>query len=82
MKKIGMLLIILSSFIIFGKNNFKFDENRIKKVFIEYELINSKSEENIYLHFCDRNNEIRIEISNYKKGGTETGEKRDLKMFQ
>lgn len=71
MKKIiFFILVILSSFSL-GNNNFKFDENRIKKVFSQHELVNSRSGDNIYLHFSDRENDMRIEFSTYKTGDTE-----------
>jgi len=71
MKKLIFLILVLLSTFSFGSKDFKFDENRIMKVFSEYELVNSRSGDNVYLHFLDRENEIKVEISTYRRGDTE-----------
>ncbi|MGF6907741.1 hypothetical protein [Fusobacterium sp. PH5-44] len=66
-KYLLIMLVTIFSVSIFPKDNYIFDEVRIKKVFNEYELIESKYAENIWLDLIDRENDIRIQISNYAK---------------
>ena len=70
MKKIVLVLMIVLSSIIFSKDNYIFNENRIRQVFSEYELVDHESKPQIWYKYIDRENDIRIQLSNYKKGDT------------
>ncbi|MHD0313854.1 hypothetical protein [Fusobacterium varium] len=59
------------------KDNYIFNAERIKKVFSEWDFVNEKKSENHYMRFINRENDVTIDISNYKKGDTpETAERR------
>lgn len=75
MKKIMLLLFLIFSILGFSKDNYIFDENRIKQVFSEYELVEEEKSPQIWLDLCNREKDIRIQISNYKKGDSKEAAK-------
>ena len=83
MKKIiTIILFLIIQIISYSfEDNYIFNAKRIKKVFSEWELIKEEKKENHYLQFINRENDVTIDISNYKKGDTpETAEKRFHKI--
>ena len=69
------LIIQISSYSF--EDNYVFNAERIKKVFSEWDFVNEKKSENHYMRFINREKDITIDISNYKKGDTpETAERR------
>ena len=76
MKKITSILILFASLFSLSKDNYIFDENRIRTVFSEYELIDYESAPQIWLDLVDRENDIRIQISNYRNGDSEEASKK------
>lgn len=62
------MMIFILRLITFSAEHYIFDENRIKQVFSEYELLEQKNSPEVWLNFLDRENEVRIQISNYRKG--------------
>ena len=69
------LIIQISSYSF--EDNYVFNAERIKKVFSEWDFVNEKKSENHYMRFINRENDVTIDISNYKKGDTpETAERR------
>ena len=79
MKKIIsiVLFLIIQIFSYSFEDNYIFNAERIKKVFSEWDFVNEKKSENHYMRFINRENDVTIDISNYKKGDTpETAERR------
>jgi|GEM_PF-1527534 len=70
MKRLLIITFLIISIFSFSKDNYIFDEDRIMKVFSEYELIDSSSDGNIWLYFVDRETDTRIQISNDITGDT------------
>ena len=70
MKKIISILILAISVFSFSKDNYIFDENRIRQVFSEYEILDYEKSPQVWLDILDRKNDLRIQISNYAKGDT------------
>ncbi|MDU1911586.1 hypothetical protein [Fusobacterium sp.] len=59
------------------KDNYIFNAERIKKVFSEWEFVDEEKKENYYMRFINREKDVTIDISNYKKGdNSETAERR------
>lgn len=50
------------------KDNYTFNAERIKKVFSEWEFVDEEKKENHYMRFINREKDVTIDISNYKKG--------------
>ena len=69
-RKISFLISFVFSMFAISQNRYIFDENRIRQVFSEYELIDFHNNDNIFLHLLDRENDIGIQISSYRKGDT------------
>ena len=83
MKKIISIILFLTFQIaIYSfEDNYTFNAERIKKVFSEWELIKEEKKENHYLQFINRENDVTIDISNYKKGDNpEVAEKKFHKI--
>ncbi|AVQ32044.1 hypothetical protein [Fusobacterium varium] len=79
MKKIIsiVLFLIIQIFSYSFENNYVFNAERIKKVFSEWDFVDEEKKENHYMRFINRENDVTIDISNYKKGDTpETAERR------
>ena len=69
------LIIQISSYSF--EDNYVFNAERIKKVFSEWDFVDEEKKENHYMRFINREKDITIDISNYKKGDTpETAERR------
>ena len=69
------LIIQISSYSF--EDNYVFNAERIKKVFSEWDFVDEEKKENHYMRFINRENDVTIDISNYKKGDTpETAERR------
>ena len=59
------------------EKNYIFNAERIKKVFSEWEFVDEEKKENHYMRFINRERDVTIDISNYKKGDNpETAERR------
>ncbi|CAK7038228.1 hypothetical protein [Fusobacterium varium] len=79
MKKIIsiVLFLIIQIFSYSFENNYVFNAERIKKVFSEWDFVDEEKKENHYMRLINRENDVTIDISNYKKGDTpETAERR------
>ena len=79
MKKIIsiVLFLIIQIFSYSFENNYVFNAERIKKVFSEWDFVDEEKKENHYMRFVNREKDVTIDISNYKKGDTpETAERR------
>ena len=67
-------MVLFLSISSFSKDNYIFDSNRIKTVFSQYEILTersrSKGDRNEFLDILDRENDIRIQISDYYEGDT------------
>ena len=69
------LIIQISSYSF--EDNYVFNAERIKKVFSEWDFVDEEKKENHYMRLINRENDVTIDISNYKKGDTpETAERR------
>ena len=64
---LGVIFLIISLFS-FAKDNYIFDENRIRQVFSEYELLEYQNSPYIRLDLLDRERDTRIQISSYATG--------------
>ena len=63
------------------EDNYVFNAERIKKVFSEWDFVDEEKKENHYMRFVNREKDVTIDISNYKKGDNpEIAEKRFYKI--
>ncbi len=79
MKKIiSIILFLIIQIISYSfEDNYIFNAERIKKVFSEWEFVDEEKKENHYMRFINREKDVTIDISNYKKGdNSETAERR------
>jgi hypothetical protein len=69
MRKIRILFFtsIIFSISLFSRDTYIFDENRIRQVFSEYELIDYESSPQVWLSLLNRESDLSIQISNYSK---------------
>lgn len=84
MKKIitTILFLIIQIISYSFEDNYIFNAERIKRVFSEWELVDEEKKENHYMQFINREKDITIDISTYKKGDNpEIAEKRFLKIL-
>ena len=73
------LIIQISSYSF--EDNYVFNAERIKKVFSEWDFVDEEKKENHYMKFINREKDVTIDISNYKKGDNpEIAEKRFYKI--
>ncbi len=68
MKKFIFIIMISISLISLAKDDYTLNVNRINKVFSQWELLTNRKTKNSYIDLVDRENEIRIQISDYAKG--------------
>lgn len=70
MKKIiSIILFLIIQVISYSfEDNYIFNAERIKKVFSEWEFVDEEKKENHYMRFINREKDVTIDISNYKKG--------------
>ena len=70
MKKIiSIILFLVFQMISYSfEDNYIFNAERIKKVFSEWEFVDEEKKENHYMRFINREKDVTIDISNYKKG--------------
>ncbi|RHG36419.1 hypothetical protein DW261_06090 [Fusobacterium varium] len=83
MKKIIsiVLFLIIQIFSYSFEDKYVFNAERIKKVFSEWEVVKEEKKESYYISFINRENDVTIDISNYKKGdNSESAEKRFHKL--
>ncbi|MDU1911585.1 hypothetical protein [Fusobacterium sp.] len=83
MKKIiTIILLLIIQIVSYSfEDNYIFNAERIKKVFSEWELVDEEKKENYYMRFINREDDVTIDISNYKKGdNSETAERRFHKI--
>ena len=79
MKKIvSIILFLIIQIISYSfEDNYIFNAERIKKVFSEWDFADEEKKENHYMRFINREKDVTIDISNYKKGdNSETAERR------
>ena len=79
MKKIiTIILLLIIQIVSYSfEDNYIFNAERIKKVFSEWEFVDEEKKENYYMRFINREKDVTIDISNYKKGdNSETAERR------
>ena len=83
MKKIIsiVLFLIIQIFSYSFEDKYVFNAERIKKVFSEWDFVDEEKKENHYMKFINREKDVTIDISNYKKGDNpEIAEKRFYKI--
>ncbi|MGF6907740.1 hypothetical protein [Fusobacterium sp. PH5-44] len=65
MKKLILMIMYCMSMISLSENNYILNADRIKKVFSQWELLTNRQKNSLYIDLVDRENEIRVQISNY-----------------